>query len=296
MHHFQSHVRSATTVGLFLMLASAFNFAVLDILVKLLDPSFRVWEIAFYRFLCSLLILTTVFGWRHNPFKGHNPKLMVLNGIISSIGFVALVTAIRLINISTAMGLFYSFPAFAALFSTLIFRESVRKEELFYVLIALCGVMILFEFRLGGSLIGQVMGLLAGISIGLSVAIVRKLREKEGSVVIYLYYCLVGSVVTFPPFIANPQIPRVVEEWLIFAGIIFSSIFAMLLMNKGFRYCKSWEGGLILTNELIFTAIFGIVFLKELLTCRFLIGGLLILGSVVALNLSNIRKPSRLTG
>jgi hypothetical protein len=50
-------------------------------------------------------------------------------------------------------------------------------------------------------------------------------------------------------------------------------------MNMGFRYCKSWEGGLFLTSEMVFTSLFGIFFLHELVTWRFLGGGLLILAS-----------------
>mgnify|MGYP005623258157 CR=1 FL=1 len=158
------HGTSAT--GSLLMLFSAFNFAILDSLVKILEPSFRVWDIAFYRFGCGLLLLMAIFCWHGNPFQGHNPKLMIINGLISAMGFLALVTSIRLIPISTAMVLFYSFPAFAALFSTLIFKEKIKKVELLYIFVAFSGVMLLFEFHLEGSLFGQVMGLLAGISIG----------------------------------------------------------------------------------------------------------------------------------
>jgi len=292
MHPITSRLVAIASIGPLLMLGASLNFAVLDILVKLLGPSFRVWDIAFYRFFASLLILIALVGRHRNPFKGQSPKLMAVNGIISSLGFVALATSLRHINLSTTMVLFYSFPAFAALFSTLIFREKISKGELLCVFVALAGVMVLVEFQLGGSFFGQMMGLLAGLAIGLTVAITSKLREKDGSVVIYLYYCLVGTVVALPPFIAHPQVPKTTGEVTILVGIILSSLFAMLLMNKGLRYCRSWEGGLILTNELVFTAIFGIAFLHEPFTWRFICGGLLILGSVVALNLGIVQKPS----
>jgi drug/metabolite transporter (DMT)-like permease len=287
------HGSSAT--GSILMLASAFNFAILDSLVKILGPSFRVWDIAFYRFGCGMLLLTALFCWYGNPFKGHNQKLMVINGLISAMGFLALVTSIRLIPISTAMVLFYSFPAFAALFSSVIFKEKIKIIELLYIFVTFLGVMLLFEFHWRGSLFGQAMGLLAGIFIGLSITVVRKLREQDGPVVIYLYYCLVGIATSFPLFIVDPRLPQIGTEWLILGGIVLSSVCAMLLMNMGFRYCKSWEGGLFLSSELVFTSLFGFFFLHELVTWRFLGGGLLILASVIALNISNARKSSPLS-
>ena len=42
--------RSYRSAGTLLMLASAFLFSVLDGLIKLMGPGFRIWDIAFYRF------------------------------------------------------------------------------------------------------------------------------------------------------------------------------------------------------------------------------------------------------
>lgn len=275
---------SAATLGPLLMFASAFLFAVLDVLIKILGPSFRVWDIAFYRFGFGLVILTAVFGRRRNPFNGSNPKLLVVRGITGSIAFLSLVTAIRMIPVSTAMVIFYSFPAFAAIFAPLVFKEKITMPELFCVLIAFCGVTVFFDFSLQGSLVGQFMGLLAGVAAGMTICLIKKLREQNGPVIIYLYFCLMGTLVTLPSFIANPQIPTNPGEFLIVAGIVFISISAQLLMNQGFRYCRSWEGGLFLTSELFFISIFGICFLNELVNWHFWAGGFLIFGSVVALN------------
>ena len=107
--------------GPLLMLGSAFFFAVLDVLIKVLGPSFRVWDIAFYRFFFGIVIVLCLFGWYQNPFKGRNVPLLIIRGVTGSITFFSMITAIRQIPLSTAMILFYSFPAFSALFSFLLF-------------------------------------------------------------------------------------------------------------------------------------------------------------------------------
>ena len=53
-------------------------------------------------------------------------------------------------------------------------------------------------------------------------------------------------------------------------------------MNHGFGYCRSWEGGLYLTSEMVFTAIAGIIIFGDPAGWRFWTGGALILGSAVA--------------
>jgi drug/metabolite transporter (DMT)-like permease len=153
------------------------------------------------------------------------------------------------------------------------------------VLAALAGVAILFDFRLEGALIGHAMALLGAASAGLAVATVKKLRETNGSIIIYLYFCLLGFAMSLPQFIHKPHMPRFSGEWFMLGGIVCSSILGQLLMNEGLRYCKSWEGGVFLMAEVVLTSILGIVFIGESATWRFWLGGLLIFGSAVALNL-----------
>lgn len=274
------------------MLASASLFAVLDGLVKLIGPGFRVWDIAFYRWSGGFVLLLIIFGWRRNPFKSNNMKLMVMRSFTGCVAFLSLITAIRLIPISTAMVLFYSFPAFAAVFSVLMFGGRLSKGEIFCVVMALGGVTLLLDIKLGGNLFGHGMGLLSGAFAGLTVCLIKKLREKDGPVVIYLYFCMLGALITFPPFMVDPKIPESGTEWLMTGGLACSSLAAQLLMNQGFRHCESWEGGLFLTSELVFTAILGILFLGEPTTWRFWAGGLLILGSVVFLNTAKAKGIS----
>jgi len=274
------------------MLASAFLFSVLDVLIKTLGPEFRVWDIAFYRWGGSFAVLMIIVCWLGNPFKCHDLKLMIFRSISGCIAFFALITSIRLIPISTAMVLFYSFPAFAAFFSFLIFKECITKEEILCIIAALLGVAILIDVKLGGHFFGYTMGLLSGAFAGLTISLIKKLREKTGPVAIYLYFSLFGAGVSFPAFIANPKLPESGVEWLMIGGIVGSSIAAQLLMNQGFKYCKSWEGSLFLTGELIFVAFFGIFFLGEITTWRFWIGGLMIFGSIVILNRVHARATS----
>lgn len=286
---------SYRSAGTLLMLASAFLFSVLDGLIKLFGPAFRVWDIAFYRFGFGLVILIGILGWKHNPFKIHNLGLMIIRGITGTTAFLLLVAAIRLIPISTAMVLFFSFPAFAALFSFVLFGEHISIYQIACVLGALLGAAILFDYHLSDNLWGQAAGLTSGFFAGVTVCLIKKLRETNGSAVIYLYFCLLGALITFPAFISDPQLPASGVEWLMTGGIVLTALAAQLLMNQGFRYCKSWQGGLILTSEVVFTAALGILFLDEIFSWRFGYGSLLIVGSAVLATFTGIRSDSDCT-
>lgn len=197
---------------------------------------------------------------------------------------MALVEAIHLLPVSSAIVLLYSFPAFAALFSAIIFRERVSKLQVACILGTLVGVAILLDFSPSGNLLGQLIGVLAGVFAGLAVCLIKKLREINGPVIIYLYFCLVGVLIAFPPFIASPKLPASPWDWFLIISLVLIFLGAQLLMNQGFKYCKSWEGGLFLSSEALFTSVVGICFLGDPVTWRFWTGGTLIIGSVVILN------------
>ena len=121
------------------MLGSALMFAVMDGVIKIIGPSFRVWDIAFYRFCFGIVILYGIYGGRESLIKGANPRLLILRGVLGSVAFLSIVGAIRLIPISTAMVLFFSFPAFTALFSPLIYRERITLPEIICIAATVLG-------------------------------------------------------------------------------------------------------------------------------------------------------------
>jgi drug/metabolite transporter (DMT)-like permease len=274
----------AAVAGPLLMLSAALLFTVLNLLVKLMGPAYTPWHIAFIRFAGGLIVLVAIFGRHHNPFRGNNLRLLIIRGFIGSITFLSLVSAIRVLPVSTALVIFYSFPAFSAVFSFLIYGERIRKQEVACILTVMVGIGLLFDFRLAGGLWGQAIALLSGCFAGLTVTLIRALRQNNGPVVIYLYFCTIGTLVTLPKFIANPVLPTTILEWTMISGIVLVSVTAQLLMNQGFFFCTGWEGGIYMTSEVIFTAVVGIVFLSDPTNWQFWSGGLLILGSAVALN------------
>ncbi|MFH1102336.1 MAG: DMT family transporter, partial [Pseudomonadota bacterium] len=274
----------AGMAGPLFMLSAALLFTVLNLLVKLLSPEYSVWHIGFFRFFGGLVVLWMIFGRLRNPFKGNNIRLLIIRGCTGSVAFISIVTAIRLLPVSTALVIFYSYPAFAAIFSFLLYRERISLAETVCITVVIIGIGVLLDFRLAGGLFGQAMALVGGIFAGLTVTLIKELREKNGPVIIYFYFCIMGVLVTLPGFGMHPIFPSSLMVWSMVLGIIFVSLAAQLLMNQGFYYCRGWEGGVLMSAEVIFTAVAGIVFLGDPTSLRFWIGGFMIFGSVVALN------------
>lgn len=272
------------------MLSSGFLFAVMDCLIKLLGPPIRIWDVAFFRFGCGMAFLFLMFARNLDIFRANNWKLLAARGVTGSLAFLAFVLALRLIPISTVLVLFYSYPAFAALFSAVLFKEKMTVKEVLWIFVAICGVGVFMDTGLEGGLFGQVVTLIAAAFAGVALTTVKKARETNGSVAIYFYFCVAGAIMTFVPFVSDPHLPASPYEWLILGSIAGTSLIAQILMNQGFYYCKSFEGGLFLTSEVLFVAGWGFIFLHDPITWHSITGGTMILGSMIAL--SNRTTPA----
>lgn len=271
--------------GPLLMLASSLLFSLLWLLIKLLGPPFHVWDIAIYRLGGGGLVLFLLFARSHSLFSPSRPRLMLLRGVVGSVAFILLVLAVQRLPFSTTMVFFYSFPAFSAICSALLFRDRVGAGEILCLVTAIAGLAVLFDFEMTGSAAGQAMAVGSAVFAGLTISLIKKLRETHGSIIIYFYLCLVGTLMALGPFLADPHIPQRMEEWWIVSAILVISIGAQLLMNHGFQYCSSWEGGLLMTSEVLFSTLFGVLLLGEAVGWRFWAGAVLIVGSAAAMNL-----------
>jgi drug/metabolite transporter (DMT)-like permease len=280
-----SAARQSPFAGPLFMLLSACLFTAMNVLLKQAMADFRIWDIGFYRFCGGLVVLTAIFSRRGNPFRSSDMRLLIVRGCTGSIAFIFFILSVRLLPVSTALMLLYSFPAFAALFSSWIYREKVSPVGWGCLIMVLAGVAVLVHPQSGGEGLGYAAGLLSAVFAGLTVAIIRRLKQTNGSVIIYLYFCLVGSMVTAPFFLRSPVLPLSLNQVLVCGGIVLTSILGQLLMNQGFGYCRSWEGGLYMTGEVLFTALAGIMLFGDPVGWRFAAGGALILGSTIAIQL-----------
>lgn len=172
-----------------------------------------------------------------------------------------------------------SYFVFVPLFGALIIREKLRSVTVVAVLIAFAGIYLVINPSLGGVRIGDVYGVISGITAGLAIVTMRELRKTEPAPVIFLSLCFFGAIISGGVVAIQRPVSPDAATWLILAGMAVTATAAQLLMTHAFRYIRAGEGSLIAMTTIIYSSAAGIIVFHEPFTARFAVGALLVFGS-----------------
>ena len=277
------------------MLVSAFFFALVGVGIKLAGTQVGVWQISFYRAVVGIILMLAMAAGFKKSLVGPNIRLLSLRGLSGTMGFLAMIMALRQIPLAEVMVLFYLFPCFAALFSPWVNQERVPKGDWLFIALAFAGTLVVMGP--GGGVVlkmGHLFALFVSVMAGLNTSLVRRLSSQHSPYAIYLFFCLAAAVVSFWPLAAGVEslIPSGMGA-VYLAGIGIVATIGQVLMNQGFFYLPATEGGVVLMSQVVIAAAWGVVFFGEPLTWRLGLGGGLIMVGGAFLNRANRRREAR---
>lgn len=179
-----------------------------------------------------------------------------------------------------------SSPIFTFLLAHLLLKdEKITLYKLFFVILGFLGVFIIFYKELTNSnefvLISFIFILLASITYGLGVILLKKLSTKIDTYLSCFYLVLFAFFISIPFVVfskgvtnSNFRISSILS--LIFVGIVLQAFAYTFFLNaiRRFGASKTSYVGYLVP---IFSIIYGSIFLKEIISINLFIGGFLIL-------------------
>lgn len=180
---------------------------------------------------------------------------------------------------------------FAAVFGFILFKEKFTFKKLLLLLVAYLGVLLIAIkdyssiFTFGK---GELFSLASSALFSLSY-VSRKwqtdfLNDKEITQILLF----VGTIVLFTASLINGEsLPTINWQRVLLLAIFFTGFFNTInifLINYGFKNVKAVLASNILTLEAIFALILAFIFYRELPNLKELLGGALIIGSVIQMN------------
>lgn len=203
----------------------------------------------------------------------------ILLGLISTGIVVFFTISVTETKLATSVFLLYVASLITSLvLGTLLYKENLTAQKILALLLAIGGLWIFsgmaFALTFGGA-----MALLSGLFEGIG-NIARKSLKGVNKTNVLLYQFSSTAIFASIVMLLLPAEPiiKTVSFWAIVAVIVFGILQLALnnLLLYGFHHFDVNIGTVILTLELVFASIIGLVFFGETLALNEILGGALI--------------------
>jgi drug/metabolite transporter (DMT)-like permease len=266
--------------GAIVMLFSAVVFSFMALLAKIATKELHPSEIVFVRFFVTFIFISLLYLFGFRKFKIMNKKLLIPRGIFGGIATILYYASFAYIPVGRATLLTYTYPVFATVFAHFLLKERINKKTVLALITAIIGLIVISGFDVNKFLLGDILGILSGVSAGFSVTFIRKLRETESSWMILYSLGFFGSVMIAPMAITNFKFPSV-NMWIILLVVGVLAIVGQIAMTYAYKFCRTSTGSIISLATVVLANLWGFLFLKDVLSLNFIIGGIMVLGSTV---------------
>jgi drug/metabolite transporter (DMT)-like permease len=255
-----------------------------------------------WRYLLAIIVVS-LFGSlkqiKGTPFSRAIILIVVGGGGQALLTFTSL-SALKFISVATLAFLFYTYPAWVALLSAVTGAERLTRWRAAALVLALSGVMIMVGAPGSGTLKGKGVALALGASLIYAAylpvlrRIQRDIQPKTatfflviGAAIFFLVAALIQGGLVFPTR-SDVQL-EIVLLAVVSTGIAFTALIAGLSVLGPVRTA------IIATVEPFFTALLGVLVLKDSLRPATLVGGVLIIFAVVLIEWSSSTQRDTLS-
>ncbi len=202
--------------------------------------------------------------------------------------------ALQLANIAVGMLALFTYPVLAALLEPVILRTKLQPVHLVFGILTLIGVALLvpkLDFQ-----DHFVQGILAGLVSAL-IYVFRNLLLKpvatSYSPIQLMFYQLLLGGLAMSPILISVEVVDILVEWkpLVMLAIITTAV-GHTMFVRALRHYTVTSLSIMTTIQPIYGIIMGVVFLSEMPSGRSMIGGAIILSTVVMEGYRNAVKRS----
>jgi probable blue pigment (indigoidine) exporter len=274
--------------GLLPGVASALSFSAADVLGKIVfNDGMDVLSFATARGL-----LTTLFFWfwlrRAPPSRPHTRRERFASlaiGVMFAANTFSLLLAIQLLPLSIAILTYFAYPLLTGLAGAATGIDRVRLRGLLAALAAFIGLAMMLGARLGDvKALGVASALLAAVLRVVTLLITRhSLRYTDAR--LNTWYSLAPSALVFLLASVLTQTwnaPANLFGWCAFAGMAITSTLSLLLIFVSVTRIGPFRTALIMNLEPLLSTLASMALLGEILTPIQAVGGILMLGALVA--------------
>ena len=238
--------------------------------------------------VATLAVVAVLSGRLPLLRPGSHLKTLVALGAVQAAHWWLFFEAVKRGSVALAVLTFYTSPLFLAILAPLFLPERLSKVALGALVPGGIGVALVAVSGDDGNAFGWV-ALVCGIGAALTFAVLlilskRLLHASVAPLTITFWGCLVGGIAVAPvlPF-AGTVLPADASEWaaVLLLGVVFTAIATLVYMWL-LHHVTAQAAGVLTFLEPVSAIVIAWAVLDESLTPPALLGGMLVLGTGIA--------------
>jgi drug/metabolite transporter (DMT)-like permease len=257
---------------------SGLLFAATALIVKGISNYYSGLFITLFRFVTGIALGAGWLWVSRTGFAVENKADVFWRGFYGALAMVFYFVSISLTGSGRATLLNTTYPLFVVAFGKLFFGESLSVRRLLSALVCMAGVVLVMGDRGQYALAGDLFGLASGVMGGLSLHYMKRARENNNSVMIYMATCVMGMPIAL--FSVN-QVPALNLSGILIMTASGAIVFAAQVMfTYGMKYMSAARASILSFTKVPITILASFLLLSEKLTMWFLAGSVLILAGL----------------
>jgi drug/metabolite transporter (DMT)-like permease len=269
------------------MVAGAFCFSVMSLLVKLAGQRLPTQEIVFARSVVMALVCALLLRSRGVAATGSKHGLLVLRGLFGFGALSCFYYGLVHLPLADATVIQYTNAVFTSLFAVFVLRERLRPLELVCLALAVAGVLVaarpsfLFPAAARLPVLPVLVALTGACFSGAAYVTVRRI-ETEDPLVVILYFSVIGALGSLPSLLRSGLLPTP-REWLLLIGVGLTTQAGQVFLTRALyleRAGRVSAAGLV---QIVFALAWGALWFGEFPDRIALAGVIMIIAAVLAL-------------
>ena len=268
----------------------------------LYQDGFTVSSVLFYRYSIAVVGLIIMMLVKREPFGITRRELGIVGllGVLFAISSITLYSSFLHMEAGIACTILFVYPIMVAVIMGIFFKEQVRFATIVSIVLALCGIALLYQGDGTTTLStwGVVLVLLSSLSYAIYIVIVNRSQLKMSAVKLTLYVMIIGAATVALNSLFNAGCgalqPLTTTTQLAFSlmlGIV-PTLISLVTMAIAVRLIGSTPTAIMGALEPVTAVAIGAMVFDERLTSRLILGIAMILVAVVIIIISNTRKST----
>lgn len=281
------------TRAISLMVISAMSFAMMQIVVALTADTIPLFEQMFFRNLVATFIAVAAIQKKHLSYWGQ-PKNRVLLLCRSGFGYMGMITTFTASGIGNqgdVTTIMKMSPFVVSVLAFLFLKEKITKYQIMGLLVATAGVFFVSNPEFNSDVWPIIVAGLACLFSGIAYTFVGALKGKEPPEVIIFFFSLFSTLLTLPLMLSTFVVPSLKDAiLLVFIGVFAG--FGQICLTYSYTFAKASEVSIYNYSGIVFSMLFGFIFLGQTVKSTSLIGAVLVIvaGAIVFFGNSKLEK------